>query len=97
MLRDHGVRGVLVAGDRLTIAEPALAELLIESLLLAAEADELPAGRLRSPPALFPFALDLSTSELRRSPRFEVHRQGLDHDVVALTPCPGVAPCRPRE
>ncbi len=85
-LRDHNLRGVLVAGDRLAITEPALAELLIESLLLAVEADELPAGRLRAPPALFPFALEVSTSELRRSPRFEVHRQGLDHDVVALAP-----------
>ena len=84
MLRDHATRGVLVAGDRLPISGGDLAELLVESLLLAAEADELPLGRLRAPPALFPFALEVSTYELRRSPRFEVHRQGLDADVVAL-------------
>ncbi len=84
VLRDGDVRGVLVFGERLPIAGGTLGELLIESLLLAVEARELPLGRLEAHPALFPFALELSTYELRRSPRFEIHRQTFDTDVVAL-------------
>lgn len=33
-------------------------------------------------PALFPFALDLRAPDLLRSPRLEIHRQGLDEDLV---------------
>ncbi len=84
VLRDDSVRGVLVAGNRLPIVGGALSELLIESLLVAAEARELPLGRLHAHPALFPFALEVSAYQLRRSARFEVHRQSLDTDVVAL-------------
>ncbi len=83
-LRDDGVRGVLVAGDRLPVAGGALGELLLESLLVAADGTELPLGRLHAHPALFPFALEVSAYELRRSARFEVHRQSVDTDVVAL-------------
>ncbi len=84
VLRDEGVRGVLVAGNRLPIVVGTLGELLIESLPTAAEARVLPLGRLYAHPTLFRFAVELCTYELRRSPRFEVHRQALDTDVVGL-------------
>ena len=35
-------------------------------------------------PELFPFRLHLGSGDLRPSPRFEVHRQGLGWDMISL-------------
>ena len=70
------------------LAPPALSPAEAErALVLAAQAGETQAfaGLVRLP-ELFPFRFALSVEDLRRSPRFEVHRQGLGWDMVRLAP-----------
>ncbi len=57
---------------------------LLEAMLRASGAEEIEATQLLSAPELFPFKLTVGVTDLRRSPRFEVHRQGVDMDVIAL-------------
>lgn len=60
-----------------------LAELMLESLLLF-EGKDIAVDQAARHPAMFPFDVSLRVHDLRRSARFEVHRQGLDQDVVRL-------------
>ena len=60
-----------------------LAEVLIEALLIH-EGKAISVDQATRHPALFPFDVSLKAHALRRSPRFEVHRQSLDLDVVQL-------------
>ena len=61
-----------------------LEELLIEGVLLGSGQDSHSFDQLAGHPALFPFRISLTPTDLRGSPRLEVHRQGLDMDVVEL-------------
>ena len=82
-LRDSGERGVYApASERLTLGSGP-AELLLEGLLLH-EHGSLPVEQALRHPALFPFDLALRPYDLRRSPLFELHRLGLDVDVIML-------------
>jgi hypothetical protein len=58
--------------------------LLCEALLLDNEHHSLPANQLLDHPALFPFAHSLTLADLREQAVFEIHRQGLDGDLVEL-------------
>jgi len=58
--------------------------LLCEALLLDNEHHSLPANQLLDHPALFPFAHSLTLADLREEPVFDVHRQGVDGDMVEL-------------
>lgn len=57
---------------------------LLAVALAAHQAEELPFADLLRLPELFPFRFTLTGDDLRRSPRFEVHRQGLGWDMVRL-------------
>jgi len=61
-----------------------LVELLVEALLIDSRRDSLIVSQLGNHPALFPFALRVTTHDLRASGRFTLHRQGVDGDVVEL-------------
>jgi hypothetical protein len=61
-----------------------LALLLCEALLLDNEQHALPASQLLEHPALFPFSHKLTLADMREKAGFEVHRQGVDGDVVEL-------------
>lgn len=65
------------------LPEP-MTELLIEALLHDSEKDSLSPDQLRQHGALFPFKYEVSTHALRQSSRLEVHRQGVDREVVTL-------------
>ena len=83
VLSDTQERGVYVRG-----AEPlALREdpgmCLLEGLLLH-EGRALDVAQAVRHPTLFPFALALRTGHLRRSPRFDVYREGVDVHMVSL-------------
>lgn len=60
-------------------------QLLIEALLHNAEKESLSPDQLRQHGALFPFKYDVNTHALRRSANLEVHRQGVDREIVTLT------------
>jgi hypothetical protein len=67
-----------------TASDPALEEWLLAVALTAHPAGELPFADLVRLPELFPFRFTTSIDLLRRSDRFEVHRQGSGWDMVSL-------------
>lgn len=95
--------GLLADTDRKTHYAPRRQQfttrsLTLESWLLAVAltahpAEEMPFSDLVRLPELFPFRLHLTSDDLRHSPRFEVHRQGLAWDMISLrTPHRQLAP-----
>ena len=66
-----------------TVADEILAEILLEGLLIY-EGKAVTISQARNHPALFPFNVSLSLAQIRESAVFEVHRQGLDMDVIQL-------------
>jgi len=70
----------------LSTRDPAVEAWLLEVALAAHPAEELPFADLLRLPELFPFRFTLTIDDLRRLPRFEVHRQGLGWDMVRLAP-----------
>lgn len=59
---------------------------LVEALLVGSESRSLTVAGLSGQPALFPLHLRLRTGDLTRSRVLEVHREGLQHEVVELIP-----------
>ncbi|MCB1057758.1 MAG: hypothetical protein KDD11_19840 [Acidobacteria bacterium] len=58
VLEDGPSRGVYVSGPVQPVSEPALGELLVMGLLLAQDGEAIPAEKLRSHPAVFPFQVE---------------------------------------
>jgi len=55
-----------------------------EALLIDSDCHALPANQLLDHPALFPFVHQLTLADLREVDAVEVHRQGIDGDVIEL-------------
>ncbi len=84
VLADSDQRGVY-AGAKEPVPVPAtVGELLLEALLMRHDGESLPVDQALRHPCFFPFHVELGAHQLRRSARFDVHRQGLDVDVVTL-------------
>ncbi len=98
--------GILTDGDdrytykplrhSLTATRPEIEQWLLEAALTVHPAEELPFSDLVRLPELFPFRFTLQVDDLRRSSRFEVHRQGLGWDMVRLAPRQAAAAIEPR-
>jgi hypothetical protein len=61
-----------------------LSQLLLEAMLVDQDGEAIPLGQAIQAAAVFPFEVEIAVSEIRRSNRFEIFRQGLDVDVVQL-------------
>ena len=57
---------------------------LLSAALLAHPSEELPFSELVRLPEFFPFRLTIGVQDVRESARFEVNRQGMSWDMVAL-------------
>jgi DNA-binding MltR family transcriptional regulator len=57
---------------------------LLEAMLLASASDEIEAQQLLRLPESFPFTFTVGVGDLRKHEGFDIHRQGLDTDMVAL-------------
>jgi hypothetical protein len=57
---------------------------LLEADISNGKSHTRPLRSLLTNTALFPFAVKVSPRELTTRPRLEVHRQGLDEDVVSV-------------
>ena len=68
----------------MTASIPDLQLWLLEALLMASAADEIEAQQLLRLPESFPFTMSVGVADLRRHEGFNIHRQGLDMDMVAL-------------
>lgn len=79
-------RGVYTAGVPLTTGDQGLEAWFVRCALHAHRADGLPVGDLLGWPALFPFHVSLTTSDLRRAPHLELQRQGSNIDIIRAVP-----------
>jgi hypothetical protein len=86
VLRSTKTKGHFLLARKMTASTPDLQLWLVEALLGANAADEIEAQQFLRLPELFPFKLSIGLADLRRHERFNIHRQGLDMDMVSLRP-----------
>ena len=84
VLRSTKKQGHFLLTKKMTASIPELQLWLLEALLTASNADEIEAQQLLRLPESFPFQLNVGVSDLRKHEGFDIHRQGLDMDMVAL-------------
>lgn len=84
VLRSTKTKGHFLLAHKMTASLPELQLWLLESLLWASESDEIEAQQLLRLPESFPFNVSIGVADLRRHEGFNIHRQGLDMDMVAL-------------
>lgn len=77
-------KGHFLRAPRATASTPDLQIWLLEALLMASAADEIEAQQLLRLPESFPFTVSVGVADLRRHEGFNIHRQGLNMDMVAL-------------
>lgn len=83
VLHESTQRGTYIAGKPIEVGAP-LASWVIEAVLVGADAESQVIAQVRKAPQLFPFDIKVSAHELRRAACLDVHREGLDGDVVML-------------
>lgn len=84
VLRSTTTKGHFLLARKLTATIPELQLWLLEAMLGASAADEIEAQQLLRLPESFPFTIGVGVADLRRYEGFNIHRQGLDMDMVAL-------------
>lgn len=84
VLRSTKTKGHFLLARKMTTSVPDLQLWLLEALLRASAADEIEARQLLRLPETFPFTISAGVADLRRYEGFNIHRQGLDMDMVAL-------------
>lgn len=84
VLRSTKIRGHFLLARKLTASIPDLQTWLLEALLGAGAAGEVEAQQLLRLPEAFPFTISIGVGDLRRHGGFDIHRQGMDMDMVAL-------------
>lgn len=84
VLRSTKTKGHFLLARKMTASIPELQLWLLEALLAASASDEIEAQQLLRLPESFPFTLGVGIADLRRYEGFNIHRQGLDMDMVAL-------------
>lgn len=84
VLRSTKTKGHFLLARKMTSGIADLQLWLLEALLGASAADEIEAQQLLRLPESFPFTLSIGIADLRKHEGFNIHRQGLDMDMVAL-------------
>lgn len=84
VLQETAPRGTYSAASPLRPVGAAVGKVLIEALLIDADQDSIPLDQLIGHPAVFPFEIRTNVRDVRDSPEFRVHREGLDSDFVEL-------------
>lgn len=84
VLRSMKAKGHFLLKQKMKTSIPDLQLWLLEALLGASATQEVEAQQLLRLPEAFPFALSVGIPELRRHEGFNIHRQGLDMEMVAL-------------
>jgi hypothetical protein len=83
VLRSTKTKGHFLQANKHRTASTSLQLWLLEALLGASFADEIEAQQLLRLPEVFPFQLTVAVSDLHRHTSFDIHRQGLDMEMVA--------------
>jgi hypothetical protein len=95
VLRSTKAKGHFLLAAKMKPSNPDLQLWLLEALLGASAADEIEAQQLLRLPEAFPFALSIGVADLRRHEGFNLHRQGLDMDMVGLRKVRAEQPTKP--
>lgn len=83
VLRETDERGVFAPTRRMEVAsDEGLGPWLVEAALSGSDHQGRPLRSLLSSPTFFPFELQVSRRDLAKHPRLELHRQGLDEEMV---------------
>jgi hypothetical protein len=83
VLRSTNIKGRFLQTNKHRTASSPLQLWLLEALLGASSAAEIEAQQLLRLPEAFPFQLTVGVNDLRRHDGFDIHRQGLDMEMVA--------------
>jgi hypothetical protein len=97
VLRSTKKKGHFLLARKMTASLPDLQLWLLEALLGASAADEIEAQQLLRLPESFPFTLTVGVADLRSYEGFNIHRQGLDMDMVALRKVRSEPPPKPEK
>lgn len=84
VLLDTSTAGSYEATPKRKQISAQISVLLVEALLIDAEEQTIPLDHLVVHPAVFPFELSVNASHIRATSQLQLHRQGLDSDVVEL-------------
>jgi hypothetical protein len=85
VLVETGQRGIFSAASPIMVThDNRLGSWLLEAGLSNGEQQAHPFRSLVGSAVFFPLSLQLSLRDVRNNPRLEVHRQGLDEDIVML-------------
>jgi hypothetical protein len=95
VLRSTKTKGQFLLARKMTTGVAELQLWLLEALLGASAADEIEAQQLLRLPESFPFTVSLGVADLRKHEGFDIHRQGLDMDMVALRKVRAEQPAKP--
>jgi hypothetical protein len=82
-LRATKTKGHFLQSRKLAASDPDLQLWLLEALLRASVGEEIDARQLLRLPEAFPFSVQVGVADLRNYEGFNIHRQGLDMDIVA--------------
>lgn len=83
-LRESGERGTFTGPETLTAPPPEVAAWLLEAALRGSGAGSIPLRQAGGLPALFPFRVELAMRDVRDQAGVEVHREGVDREVLTL-------------
>jgi hypothetical protein len=95
VLRSTKTKGHFLLARKMTASIPDLQLWLLAALLGASAAAEIEAQQLVRLPESFPFTVSVAVADLHRGEGFNIHRQGLDMDMVALRKVKVEPPSKP--
>jgi hypothetical protein len=84
VLRATKTKGHFLPARKMTTSVTDLQLWLLEAMLAASASDEIDAHQLLRLPELFPFAFTVGVGDLRKHEEFNIHRQGLDMEMVSV-------------
>ena len=84
VIRATKTKGRFLLAQKMTTTATDLQLWLLEAVIIAGASDEVEAQQLLRLPELFPFTFTVGVGELRKNGIFNIHRQGLDMDMVAI-------------
>lgn len=83
-LRETSERGTFAAPESRSSPPPEVSAWLLEAALRGSGAGSIPLRQAGGLPALFPFHVELSMRDIRAQEGVEVHREGVDREVLTL-------------
>lgn len=95
VLRATKTKGHFLLARKMTTTVTDLQLWLLEAMLSASASDEIEAQQLLRLPEAFPFAFTVTMGDVRKHAGFQIHRQGLDMDMVAVRQLTAELPPRP--